>query len=288
MKRIVNILIVILLITAVVPVSALQIDDPYAIQLMGQGYTESDIYEINAILLYSDANVLGLIIQKYEEYGDWSKVRRYYGVDEEKYENYIDGVARWQAVLDRIPDEVMSEMKSDGWTRSDISSFVNKLNIARVDFGYAWQQYKSGKTVEEIVKEKREQDKKISELDTEYVMSDMSETEYWTALSEIKSMDSMTISQILLKVKTLRTDVRNRHKIKSGITEAEMKYCIQQGLTNPMDMFRAKHISTGNNVPFANVVEAKLNNESWTEATAEALNIPIEEYSKQVEDALKQ
>lgn len=269
-------------------VFAIYADDPTGEKLIKKGYTEQDINEINAITLYSDADVVGLILQKYEELGNWKSVREYYGVDEKKYQNYMEGLNRWQEVLDGVPESVMSAMKNEGWSQQEINNFVNKLNIAEVDYEYAWKQYKVGKTVEEIVKEKREEEKQISDLDTAFVMSDMSETDYWSAISEIKTMDNTTISDILLQVTKLRTDVRNRHKAACGITDEEIAYCESQGMTNPMDMFRAKYISKGNNVSLDKVVSSKLKYDNWTEATAEVLNLPVEEYKLQVEDAKKE
>lgn len=287
-RKTIIILAILLTMATATTVFAIYADDSTGKQLIKKGYTEQDINEINAITLYSDADVLGLILQKYEELGDWKSVREYYGVDEKKYQNYMDGLERWQAVLDSVPEEVMKAMENEGWSQQEINNFVNKLNIAEVDYEYAWKQYKAGKSVEEIVKEKREEDKQISELDTAYVMSDMTETEYWSALSKIKKADNTTISDILIQVKQLRTDVRNRHKIQCGITDEEIAYCESQGMTNPMDMFRAKYISSGNNVSFENVVASKLKHDDWTEATAEVLNIPVEEYKLQVENAKKE
>lgn len=287
-KKIAIILSMVLMLATATTVFAIYADDSTGKQLIKKGYTEQDINEINAITLYSDADVIGLILQKYEELGDWKSVREYYGVDEKKYQNYMDGLKRWQEVLDTVPENVMSAMKNEGWSQQEINNFVNKLNIAEVDYEYAWEQYKAGKTVEEIVKEKREEDKQIAELDTNYVMSNMSETDYWTALSEIKKTDKTTISEILIQAKQLRTDVRNRHKIQSGITDEEIAYCESQGMTNPMDMFRAKYISKGNNVSLEKVVSSKLKYDDWTEATAEILNLPVEEYKTQVEKAKKE
>lgn len=286
-KRIAILLSIILVVTTAVTVFALSVDDSLGQQLIKKGYTEQDLAEINAIVALSDEDILDYILQKYKALGDWQKVREAYGIDETKYENYIKTQAEWQAILDRVPDEFMTAMKED-MSRQEIDYFINRANIMDIDFDYAWEQYQAGKTTEEIIAEKKAERDKIAELDTEYVMSDMSETEYWAALSEIKGDDNTTISQILTQVKQLRTDVRNRHKEQSGITDEEIAFCEAQGMTNPMDMFRAKYISTGNKVSFDKVVASKLKNDDWASATAEVLNISVEEYKMQVEQTQAQ
>ena len=283
-KRIAIILSIILVVATTVAVFAISADDEYGQQLIKRGYTEQDLAEINAVTALSDENVPAFVIQKYKELGDWQKVREAYGISEIAYENYKKTQAEWQAILDRIPDEFMDAMNKT-MTRQEINYFINRMNIMDIDFDYAWKQYKAGKTTEEIIAEKKAEKNKISELTTAYVMTDMSETEYWKAFSEIKGGDNATIGQVLLQVKQLRTDVRNRHKKQSGITDEEIRYCESQGMTNPMDMFQAKYISKGNNVPFDKVVASKLKNDDWITATAEVLNIPLEEYKKQVEQA---
>jgi len=59
-------------------------------------------------------------------------------------------------------------------------------------------------------------------------------------------------------------------------------------MTNPMDMFQAKYISNGNNIALDKVVASKLKNGDWISATAEVLNIPLEEYKAQVEQVKAQ
>lgn len=278
-KRIAILLSIILVITTAVTVFALSVDDSLGQQLIKKGYTEQDLAEINAIVALSDEDILDYILQKYKALGDWQKVREAYGISETNYENHMKAQAEWQAILDRVPEEFMTAMK-ETMTRQEINYFINRMNIMDIDFDYAWEKYQAGKTTEEIIKEKKEERDKISKLDTAYVMSEMTEKEYWAALSEIKGTGETTIGEILSQVKQLRTDVRNRHKIQSGITEAEIKYCEAQGITNPMDMFRAKYISKGNNIPLKNVVASKLKHDDWTAATADVLNISLDEYKR--------
>lgn len=284
-KRIAILLSIILVAATALTVFAVSVDNQIGQNLIKKGYTEQDLAEINAIVALSDENIVDYIVQKYKALGDWQKVREYYGIDETKYENYVKAQNEWQAILDRVPDEFMTAMK-ESMTRQEINYFINRMNIMDIDFDYAWEQFQSGMTTEEIIAEKKAEKEKIAELDTAYVMSDMTETEYLAAISEIKGDETTTISQILTQVKQLRTDVRERHRIQSGITDEEIAYCEAQGMTNPMDMFRAKYISKGNNIPLENVVASKLRNDDWVSATAEVLNIPVEEYKMQVEQAL--
>lgn len=253
-----------------------------------KGLTQEDRWAVDAIIVNSDENVIDFILQKYEKLKDWDKVREAYGIDKKVYDNFIEGQRNWQQIIDAVPDSVMNAMVNEGWSRNEISGFINRMNVNEIDCSYAWEQYKSGKTLDEIVKEKTEQDKKLSELDTAYIMNDIPETEYWNAVAKIKGDDSTTISEILMQVKTLRTEVRERHRKQSGITDEEIKYCESVGMTNPMDMFQAKYIAVGNKVSFENVVETKLKNEDWISATAEVLKIPKDEYEKQVKQAISE
>lgn len=285
-KKFIFISILIISIISVATVFAAKLPNDSLDNLLDKkGLTTEDRWAVEAILVNSDENVIDFILQKYEELNDWDKVREAYGIDKNVYDSFIEGQRNRQQIIDAIPDSVMSAMVNEGWSRNEISGFINRMNVNGIDCSYAWEQYKSGKTVDEIVKEKNEQNQKLAELDTAYIMNDISETDYWNAVAKIKGDDSTKISEILMQVKTLRTEVRERHRKQSGITDEEIKYCESVGMTNPMDMFQAKYIAVGNKVPFENVVETKLKNVDWISATAEVLNIPKEEYEKQIKQA---
>ena len=275
---------VITILSAVTAFAAKLPNDETDEELEKRGFTLEDRWAISAILVNSDENVISFIIQRYRDLQDWDQVRESYGIDKNTYDNFIDGQRKWQEILDSVPDSVVDGMVNEGWNRREINKFISRMNFMQIDYKYAWEQYKSGKTIDEIVKEKREKEEKMAELDTAYIMNDIPETEYLAAAEKIKG--DIAISDILMQVRTLRTEVRNRHRKQSGITEEEINYCESVGMTNPMDMFQAKYISTGNKVPFENVVSAKLKNKDWISATAEVLNIPKDEYEKQVKQAI--
>lgn len=275
---------VITILSAVTAFAAKLPNDETDEELEKRGFTLEDRWAISAILVNSDENVISFIIQRYRDLQDWDQVRESYGIDKNTYDNFIDGQRKWQEILDSVPDSVVDGMVNEGWNRREINKFISRMNFMQIDYKYAWEQYKSGKTIDEIVKEKREKEEKMAELDTAYIMNDIPETEYLAAAEKIKG--DIAISDILMQVRTLRTEVRNRHRKQSGITEEEINYCESVGMTNPMDMFQAKYISTGNKVPFENVVSAKLKNKDWISATAEVLNIPKDDYEKQVKQAI--
>ena len=275
---------VITILSAVTAFAAKLPNDETDEELEKRGFTLEDRWAISAILVNSDENVISFIIQRYRDLQDWDQVRESYGIDKNTYDNFIDGQRKWQEILDSVPDSVVDGMVNEGWNRREINKFISRMNFMQIDYKYAWEQYKSGKTIDEIVKEKREKEENMAELDTAYIMNDIPETEYLAAAEKIKG--DIAISDILMQVRTLRTEVRNRHRKQSGITEEEINYCESVGMTNPMDMFQAKYISTGNKVPFENVVSAKLKNKDWISATAEVLNIPKDEYEKQVKQAI--
>ena len=275
---------VITILSAVTAFAAKLPNDETDEELEKRGFTLEDRWAISAILVNSDENVISFIIQRYRDLQDWDQVRESYGIDKNTYDNFIDGQRKWQEILDSVPDSVVDGMVNEGWNRREINKFISRMNFMQIDYKYAWEQYKAGKTIDEILKEKREKEEKMAELDTAYIMNDIPETEYLAAAEKIKG--DIAISDILMQVRTLRTEVRNRHRKQSGITEEEIDYCESVGMTNPMDMFQAKYISTGNKVPFENVVSAKLKNKDWISATAEVLNIPKDEYEKQVKQAI--
>lgn len=286
-RKIAIILSVVFVIATAITVFAVSVDDPVGQNLIKKGYTEQDLAEINAISALSDEDILDYILQKYKALGDWQKVREAYNISETEYENYMKTQNEWQAILDRVPDEFMAAMKEE-MSRQEIDYFINRANIMDIDFDYAWEQYQTGKTTEEIITEKKDAHNKQSETDTKYIMGEITTEEYIKSVAVITKGDEATIGKILSDVQTLRTEVRNRHKTQSGITDEEIAYCEAQGMTNPMDMFQAKYISKRNNISLSKVVASRLKNEDWISATAEVLNIPVDEYRQQVEQAKAQ
>ena len=286
-KKIAFLLAVLLTLATVLTVFAVSSDDTSGKKLLKRGYTQEDLWAINAILLYSNENVPSFIVGKYKTLKDWDKVRAYYGVGKKQFDNYIDGMKRWQEVLNKVPDTVMGEMKAKGWGQQEINQFVNKMNLNQIDYEYAWKEYKSGKTVDELVKAKVSENKAVSELLTKFIVNNMTDEEYIKELAKIKVIEQKSNQEILKEAKTVREREFNRAKVSSGITAAEIEYCLKQGMTNPMDMYRAKDIAKGNNIKFETVVGSKLKHADWTATTADVLNIPLETFKKQTEQAVQ-
>jgi len=287
------IMIITLILGTTVSVAAIYRDDIYAKKMIKQGYTEEDMLNLDAILYLSEENVRGLIVQKYDELKDWKKVREYYGVDEGKYENYMIGKKMQQETLNSIPSYIFDEMEDRGWTRSEINDFVNKTNISRIDYEYAWKECKNGRMVDDVVEEKIDVDREKSELATEFARGEMPVEEYETRLKEILGKDVVRetdktdnmIADAVAELIEKRENTRKRHKERSGITDEEINYCKSQGMTNPMDMYQAKNISKSGKIPLEKVVASKLKNKEWTKATAEVLGISHSEYKQQNEKA---
>ncbi len=293
MKKVIAFLVMIVIVVmSTLSTTAMNQLDSYAQEMIQRGYTEEDVKELKAIHFLSEENVKPFILQKYDELKDWQKVRAYYKISEDKYENYMIGEKMRQEVLDSIPDYIFDEMKARGWTQSEISNFVNRTNISKINCEYAWQECKKGRTIEDIVEEKNAVDKQQSDLDTVFVSKNMSVQEYETRLAEIldhdvvRKTDNM-IADAVAQVVELRNKTHQRHKESSGITEEEIKYCQSQGMTNPMDMYQAKSISKGNNVPFEQVVQTYLKVGYWSVAVVEILGITPEEYIKSLEDSVE-
>ena len=271
-------------------VAAIYRNDFYTKQRINQGYTEEDMLELSAVLYLSEENVRAFVLQKYDELKDWKKVREYYGVSEEKYENYMIGQRMRQETLASIPNYIFDEMENKGWTALEIHNFVNKTDSLKIDYEYAWKECKAGRAIEDIVKEKMAIDKEKSNLDTEFVRGEMTVQEYEAKLKAILGKDVVRktdnmIADTVTETNDLREKTRQRHKESSGITDQEIEYCKSQGITNPMDMYQAKNISKGNNISFKKVIESKKKNKDWTKAVADVLNIPYDEYKQQNERA---
>ena len=287
MKRISALLVVFMIVLmCALPTTAMAQFDSFKQKLINQGYTQEDLWAIDAILLYSDENVPSFIVGKYKTLKDWDKVCAYYGVDKKQFDNYIDGMKRWQEVLDKVPDTVMAEMKAKGWSQQEINEFVNKMNLNQIDYEYAWKEYKSGKTVDELVEAKVSENKAISELLNKFIVNNMTDEEYLKELAKIKVIEQKSNQEILEEAKTVREREFNRAKVSSGITAAEIEYCLEQGITNPMDMYRAKDIAKGNNVPFEKVVQTYLEVGDWSIVVIEVLNLQPEEYIKHLEESM--
>ena len=292
-KIIVFLLVVLLTISAVTSVTAIRYNgETFEDEMLRLGYTQEDVLELKAILILSEENVSAFIRQKYDELKDWKKVREYYGVSEEKYENYMIGEKMHQETLNSIPDYIFDEMEDRGWTRSEINDFVNKTNISEIDYEYAWKECKKGRTIDDIVEEKKALDDEKSDLDTEFVHGEMTIQEYEDKLTLIldkgiiRKRDNM-IADAVKEINELREKTRQRHKETSGITDGEIKYCESQGMTNPMDMYQAKAISTGTNVPFEKVVQTYLKVGSWSVTVIEISDITPEEYIKSLEESIE-
>ena len=157
----------------------------YEQKMIKQGYTEEDMLNLNAVLYLSEENVKGLILQKYDEFKDWKKVREYYGVDEGKYENYMIGEKMHQETLNSIPSYIFDEMEDMGWTEIQINDFVNKTHLSEIDYEYAWKECKNGSAIGDIVQEKMSVNKEKSDLATEFVRGEMSIEEYEIRLRAI-------------------------------------------------------------------------------------------------------
>ncbi|MBQ7950486.1 MAG: hypothetical protein IJ278_02030 [Clostridia bacterium] len=292
MKKVTALLVVFMMVfMCALPTIATAQYDSFEQKMIKRGYTQEDIWNINAMLYLSEENVREFILQKYQELKSWEKVREYYGVDAKKYENYIKGMKMRQETLDAIPDYIFDEMEDRGWTQSEITHFVNQTNILTINCEYAWQECKKGRTIEEVVEEKKAVNKQQSELASEFIYKNISVEEYEARLTEILAHDVVRKTDNLVADEVERmVQQRNREhqraKEQCGITENEVAYCEAQGLTNPMDMYQAKDISAGNNVPFEEVVQTYLEVGIWSVVVIEVLNIPPEEYIQHLESII--
>ncbi len=263
--------------------------DTYESMLIKQrGYTEQDIMELKAIQILSDVKASGYIVKKYEELGDWKKVREYYKVDEKKYESYMLGKKLWQETLDKVPDYIFEEMKDKGWTERERDQFVSKLNIYSINYEYAWTEIKTGRTIGDIIEERKKEDEAESKLMNEFVYRNMTTEEYRGQLLKIfKNADTKRIEESVVQAETSREQVRTRHKKQSGISDEEIEFCKSLGITNPMDMYQGKSIAVGNNLSFEDVIKTFIKVQSWSVTIIELMDdVTPESYIALLQDII--
>lgn len=267
-------------------------DDSYEGKMIKQGYTEEDMLNLNIVLYLSEENVKPFILQKYDELKDWKKVREYYGVSEEKYENYMIGEKMHQETLNSIPDYIFDEMEDRGWTGSQINNFVNRGNTSKIDWDYAWKECKAGRTIEDVQKEKMAADKDKSILGTNFIQGKITLEEYKKRVTEILNRDVMRktdnmVEEAVESIIESKKETVARWFKNSGLTDDEIEYCESQGIKNEMDIYQAKLISTGNNVPLEDVVQTFKRCNSWSVTIVELLYDDPEEYIKILEGSLE-
>ncbi len=259
----------------------------YEQRLRLNGFTEQDELELKAIMYLSDENVSAFVVYKYKELGDWKKVREYYKVDEKKYENYMLGKKLWQEKLDSIPNEILTEMEERKWTRSEISNFINRTSVAEINYKYAWDEIKKGRTLEDILEEKREKMTARSKLTNEFVYGDMTMEEYKQKLFQIFRRDEIEAYESIEQAEKLREQTRARHKRESGISDEEIEFCKSQGISNPMDMYQGKSIAVGNNLSFEDVIKTFIKVKSWSVTIVELMDdVTPESYIELIQDII--
>ncbi len=292
-KIIVFLLVVLLTISAVTSVSAVRYDgETYEDEILRLGYTQEDVLELKAIHFLSEENVKPFILQKYDELKDWKKVREYYGVSEEKYENYMIGEKMRQETRNSIPSYIFDEMEDRGWTKTQISNFVNRGNISKIDWDYAWKECKTGRTIEDVQKERMAADKDKSILDTNFIQGKITLEEYKTRVTEIlnrdvmRKTDNMVEEAVESMIESKKETVARWFK-SSGLTDDEIDYCESQGIKNEMDIYQAKLISAGNDIPLEDVVQTFKRCNSWSVTVVELLYDTPEEYIKMLEESIE-
>ena len=260
----------------------------YEQRLRLNGFTEQDELELKAVMYLSDENVSAFVVHKYKELGDWKKVREYYKVDEKKYESYMLGNKLWKESLDKVPDYIFEEMKDKGWTERERDQFVSKLNIYSIDYEYAWTEIKTGRTIEDIIEERKKEDEAESKLMNKFVYGNMTAEEYRGQLLKIfKYADAERIEESVMQAETSREQVRARHKRESGISDEEIEYCKSQGITNPMDMYQGKSIAVGNNLSFEEVIKTFIKVKSWSVTIIELMDdVTPESYIELLQDII--
>ena len=250
---------------------AVDVNSSYGQKLLKAGYTENDIMAVNAIIALTDENVPGFVINKYDELGDWERVLEHYGIDEKDYKKFTNDQRLYKDCIKNIPESVTKEMKDAGWSSAEITNFMNRINISKIDAKYAWNECKKGKSIEELHKEKEKISRQIADLGNKLIWGNFTEKEYRDELQKIAMLDTAEIDSITEKTKLQKQKVINSRIKESGLSDKEIEFCKKNGLTNVMDMCTLKNMSKRHGASFEKLVNAKAKRTDWEKAKEELL-----------------
>ncbi len=177
------------------------------------GLTDYDLEQMHIIAALSNHNILEEIAGIYLECKNWRIVRKVCGVTEEEYEKYLKDQETANKLLEEIPLYIREEMKEMGWTSQQIFDFSNRTRISDIDYGYAWEECKKGRTLIELQQEKQELNKKVSALINEYVNNGADKDRLEDGLKNIGFSRRQIIGKMNYVLKNYREKAEeNKHK----------------------------------------------------------------------------
>lgn len=218
---------------------------------MKNGFTETDAYSIQAIMVLSGENVSSWVEQKYRELDDWEKVAEYYNVDVEEFNVFVQN--QIQAVKDlAIPDDIYAEMRASGMTEEECYEFARHSHTAQIDISTTWEAKKNGKTINDLIKERTALKNAQGQAAADLAFGKITEKEYMEKMQELSP--DMPMSKIIEFAVKERKEWMNFRKAASGITDEEIALAEKAGMTDFFLICRMKDTEVISELTFAEMV----------------------------------
>ena len=216
-----------------------------------KGYSETDVYSIQAIMVLSEENVPDFVEQKYRELNDWEKVAQYYGVDLEDFNNFIKTQVE-SAKIYEIPDNIYDEMIASGMTNKECREFARLSHNAQMDIATTWEAKKNGKSISDLIKERTELKNAKGKAATDLAFGIITEKEYLEKMQTLSP--DMSMSEILEFAVKERKRWMEFRKAASGITDEEIALAEKAGMTDFFAICRMKDIEKVSKLTFTEMV----------------------------------
>ena len=202
-----------------------------------EGYSETDVYSMLAIISNCEEKSMPVIESKYRELGSWEAVAEYYNINPIDYEISYNFQSELEEKL-AIPDETYAEMINSGMTEAECREFSMKANNAQIDVVTAWEAQKNGKTINDLIKERTALKTSKAQAATDYTFGEITEEEY---IKKMKSLSpDMPMSEIIEFAAKDRREWREARIVGSGITEEEIAFAEKCGITDIFEICRMK------------------------------------------------
>lgn len=174
-----------------------------------------------------------------------------------------------------IPQYIYDEMKAMGWKFKQQREFLMKVNIGQIDIGLAWDLFVSGKTAEEIIALYYQNIELIETLSSQYLDDEITLDQYVEQYPF--ALEKKTIDEVRQEIVDIREHMEQRLIVNSGLSEANIAFCKDNGINSVKDMARAKYIADSIQSEFNQVVLTKKKSVDWDDAEAKLTGKTYEE-----------
>lgn len=252
-KKIYAIVIALLVIASVTTITVLAktFKDENVERKMAQGYTKEEVYSMLAIISLSDEKSMPVIEQKYKELGSFEALIEYYNIKPINFEMNLKNMMELEEKT-AIPDEIYNEMIESGMTEEECKQLsISALN-AKFDIETVWEGKKNGKSVNDLIQERRELNDQKAQAATDYTFGLITEEEYTKKMMSLSP--DMPMSEIIEFAAKDRKEWRELRIKSSGISEQEIALAEKSGITDIFEMCRLKDAEKLSNKSFNEMV----------------------------------